>query len=65
MRQINTFRKGALEISVYFRNNKYKDFLEVFNSNKVSELSNFSNIKYSINIDSMVLYRPLYNLLET
>jgi hypothetical protein len=54
----------ALEILIYFRNNKYKDFLEVFNSNKASELSNFSNIKYFINTDSIVLYRLLYNLLE-
>jgi hypothetical protein len=28
------------------------------------ELPNLSSIKYSINIDSIVLYRPLYNLLE-
>ena len=50
---------------IYFRDNKYKDFLEVFNPNKALELPNFSSIKYFINIDSMVLYRPLYNLLET
>jgi len=50
---------------VYFRDNKYKDFLEVFDPNKASELPNLSNIKYSINTDNMVLYRPLYNLLET
>jgi hypothetical protein len=49
---------------VYLRNNKYKDFLEVFNSNKASELPNLSNIKYSINTDNIVPYRPLYNLLE-
>jgi hypothetical protein len=49
---------------VYFWNNKYKNFLEVFNSNKALELSNLSNIKYFINIDNIVLYRPLYNLLE-
>ena len=65
MRQINILQKGALEIPVYFRDNKYKDFLEVFNSNKASELPNLSNIKYFINIDNIVLYRPLYNLLET
>jgi hypothetical protein len=50
---------------VYFRDNKYKDFLKVFNPNKASELPNLSSIKYSINIDSIVLYEPLYNLLET
>ena len=54
-----------LEISIYFRNNKYKDFLEVFNFNKALELPNFSNIKYFININNIVSYRPLYNLLET
>jgi hypothetical protein len=50
---------------VYLRDNKHEDFLEVFNPNKASELPNFSGIKYSINIDSIVPYRPLYNLLET
>jgi hypothetical protein len=65
MWQINIFRKGALEILIYFRDNKYKDFLEVFNPNKVLELPNLSSIKYFINIDNMVLYEPLYNLLET
>ena len=65
MRQINTLRKGALEIPIYFRDNKYKDFLEVFNPNKALELPNLSSIKYFINIDSMVPYGPLYNLLET
>ena len=64
MRQINTLQKGALEVPVYFRNNKYKDFLEVFDPNKASELLNFSSIKYFININNIVLYKPLYNLLE-
>ena len=50
---------------IYFRNNKYKNFLKVFNSNKALELPNFSSIKYSININSIVSYKPLYNLLET
>ena len=49
---------------VYLWNNKYKDFLEVFNPNKASELPDFSSIKYFININSMVLYKSLYNLLE-
>ena len=65
MRQINIFRKGALEVLIYLRNNKYKDFSEVFNPNKASELPNLSSIKYSINTDGTVLYGPLYNLLET
>jgi hypothetical protein len=65
MWQINTFRKEALEIPIYFRDNKYKDFSEVFNPNKALELPNLSSIKYFINTDNMVLYRPLYNLLET
>ena len=64
MRQINTFRKGALEVPIYLWNNKYKNFLEIFNSNKTSEFPNFSNIKYFINTDNIVLYKPLYNLLE-
>ena len=50
---------------IYFRNNKYKDFLEVFNPNKASELPNLSSIKYFININNIILYKPLYNLLET
>jgi hypothetical protein len=50
---------------VYFRDNKYEDFLEVFNPNKASELPDLGGIKYSINIDNIVPYRPLYNLLET
>jgi myosin-crossreactive antigen len=49
---------------VYFRNNKYENFLEVFNPNKALELPNFSSIKYFINIDNTVLYKSLYNLLE-
>ena len=65
MRQINTFRKEALEIPVYLRDNKYKDFLEVFDPNKALEFPNFSSIKYFINIDGIVPYGPLYNLLET
>jgi hypothetical protein len=65
MWQINILRKGALEVLIYLRDNKYKNFLEVFNPNKALELPNLSNIKYFINIDSIVLYRPLYNLLET
>jgi hypothetical protein len=52
-------------VPIYFQNNKYKNFSEIFNPNKALELPNLSNIKYFINIDSMVLYRPLYNLLET
>jgi hypothetical protein len=65
MRQINTLWKGALEISIYLRDNKYEDFLEVFDPNKASELPNLSSIKYSINTDNIVPYRPLYNLSET
>jgi hypothetical protein len=65
MWQINTFRKGALEVPIYFRNNKYKDFSEIFDFNKALELPDLSSIKYFINIDSIVLYGPLYNLLET
>ena len=65
MRQINTLRKGASEVPIYLRDNKYKDFLEVFDPNKALELPNLSGIKYFININSTVLYRPLYNLLET
>jgi len=65
MRQINTLRKGALEVPIYLRNNKYEDFLEVFNPNKALELPNLGGIKYFINTDNIVLYGPLYNLLET
>ena len=65
MRQINIFQKGALEILIYLRNNKYENFLEVFNFNKASELPNLGNIKYFININNMVPYKSLYNLLET
>ena len=65
MRQINTFRKGALEVPIYLRDNKYEDFSEVFDPNKALELPNLSGIKYSINTDSMIPYGPLYNLLET
>ena len=50
---------------IYFRDNKYKDFLEVFNPNKALELLNLGNIKYFINTDNIVPYGPLYNLLET
>jgi hypothetical protein len=65
IQQINTLRKGALEVPVYFRDNKYEDFLEVFNPDKASELPDLGGIKYSINIDSIVPYGPLYNLSET
>jgi len=37
----------------------------VFDPNKALELPNLSSIKHSINTDSIVPYRPLYNLLET
>jgi hypothetical protein len=50
---------------IYLRDNKYEDFLEIFDPNKALELPNLSSIKYSINIDSIVPYGPLYNLLET
>jgi hypothetical protein len=50
---------------IYLRDNKHEDFLEVFDPNKASELPNLSSIKYSINIDNIVLYGPLYNLLKT
>jgi hypothetical protein len=52
-------------VPVYLWDNKHKDFLEVFNPNKALELPNLSGIKYFINIDSIVSYKPLYNLLET
>jgi hypothetical protein len=65
IQQINTFRKGASEVPVYFRDNKYKDFSEVFDPDKASELPDLGGIKYSIDTDSTVPYRPLYNLSET
>jgi hypothetical protein len=65
MRQINTLRKGASEVSVYLRDNKYKDFSEVFDPDKASELPDFGGIEYSIDTDNTVPYGPLYNLLET
>jgi hypothetical protein len=48
----------------YFRD-KDEDFLDVFNFNKALELPDFSNIKYLIEINSLVLYSPLYNLSKT
>jgi hypothetical protein len=39
--------------------------LPTINHLTASELPNLSSVEYSINIDSIVLYRPLYNLLET
>jgi hypothetical protein len=50
---------------VYLRDNEHEDFSEVFDSNKALELPDLSGIKYFININSMVPYGPLYNLLET
>jgi hypothetical protein len=52
-------------VPVYLRNNEYKDFSEVFDPNKASELPDLGSIKYSINTDGMVPYRSLYNLSET
>jgi hypothetical protein len=52
-------------VPIYLRNNKYKDFSEVFDPNKASELPDLGGIEYSINTDSTVPYRPLYNLSET
>ena len=49
---------------MYLRDNS-EDFIGVFNPNKALELPNLNSIKYSINTDNIVLYRPLYNLLET
>jgi hypothetical protein len=62
--QVNTLGKGASEVLIYFWDNS-KDFIGVFDPNKASELPNLSSVEYSINIDNMVLYRPLYNLSET
>jgi hypothetical protein len=50
---------------IYLWDNKYKDFSKIFNPNKASELPNLSSIKYFININNIVSYRPLYNLLKT
>jgi hypothetical protein len=52
-------------VPVYLRDNKYEDFLEVFDPDKALELPNLGGIKHSINIDNTVPYGPLYNLLET
>jgi hypothetical protein len=62
--QVNTLGKGASEVPEYLWDNG-EDFIGVFDPNKASELPNLSSIKYSINTDSIVLYRPLYNLSET
>ena len=40
-------------------------FLKVFNFNKALKLLNFKKVKYIININRLVLYSPLYNLLKT
>jgi hypothetical protein len=64
MRQVNTLGKGASEVPKYLRDNS-EDFIGVFDPNKALELPNLSSVKYSINMDNTVPYRPLYNLLET
>jgi hypothetical protein len=52
-------------VPIYLRDNKYENFLEIFNPNKALKLPNLSSIKYFININNTVSYGPLYNLLET
>jgi hypothetical protein len=63
-RQVNTLGKGASEVPKYLRDNG-EDFIGVFDPNKASELPDLSGVEYSINMDGIVPYRPLYNLLET
>jgi len=63
-RQVNILGKGASEVPIYLRDNS-EDFTGVFDPDKASELPDLGSIEYSINTDSIVPYRPLYNLSET
>ena len=57
--QINTLRKGALEVLRYLYN-----FSDIFNLKKALEPLNLGGVKHSININETIPYSPLYNLLE-
>ena len=57
--QINTLRKGALEVPRYLYN-----FSDIFNLKKALELLNLRGIKHSINTNKTIPYSPLYNLLK-
>ena len=48
---------------LYLRESDY-NILDYFNSNKVLEFPDLKDIKYSININKLILYNSLYNLLE-
>ena len=61
--QINTLRQGVSEVPLYLQE-PGRDISDYFNPDKVSELPDLRDIKYSININGLIPYSPLYNLSE-
>jgi hypothetical protein len=61
--QMNTLRKGALEVPKYLRQ-EGSDFSKTFDPDKALELPNLGGVEYTIETDRPVLYGPLYNLSE-
>jgi transposase InsO family protein len=62
--QVNTLRKGALEVPAYLRE-EGNDFSDVFDPDKASELPDLGGVEHSIETDGPVPYGPLYQLSET
>jgi len=48
---------------LYLRESNH-NILDYFDPDKVLELSDLEGIKYSININGLISYSPLYNLSE-
>jgi len=59
---VNTLRKGTLEVLKYLYKDNIFNFTNCFNLDKESILYELKGVKHLINIEGIVLYRPLYNL---